>query len=165
MTKQPVTGQRMTKHAVAKPKADASAARVSALAGELGTLIGRLKRRLREQASAEGLSLSQISVLARLDRAGPATVTALARSECMRPQSMGAMVSTLETAGLVSGAADPDDGRQTIWSLTPACRERIKTWRTARQDWLFRAIQSRLTPNEQDTLAQGLELLKRVVDS
>src|SRR5579859_386554 len=136
------------------------------LAAELRVLISQLKRRLREQAATLGdLTESQIGVLRRLDSDGPATVTALARAESMRPQSMGANVAALEAAGLVSGAPDPNDGRQTIWSLTPACRERVKAGRMAREDWLYRTLQAKLTPAEQEELARSIELLKRLVES
>jgi DNA-binding MarR family transcriptional regulator len=144
---------------------DPEAARASALAADLRVLIGKLKRRLREEAHSGDLTLSQTSVLSRLEREGPATVTTLARAEGVRPQSMGATVSDLEAAGLVSGAPDPADGRQTILSLTVACREMIKASRAAREDWLFRAIRTKLTPREQAELAAGVELLKRLVDS
>ncbi len=144
---------------------DTGIARASALAGELGVLIGRLKRRLREQVHTGDLTWSQVSVLGHLDREGPATVTALARAEGMRPQSMGATVAVLEAAGLVIGKPDPTDGRQTILSLTDACRERIKAGRAAREDWLIRAIQTNLTPAEQEELANAVALLKRLVDS
>ncbi len=93
-------------------------AHAMALAGDLRVVIGQLRRRLREQSGFGDLSWSQTSVLSRLDREGPGTVTSLARAEGMRPQSMGATVSALEAAGLVSGSPDPKDGRQTILSLT-----------------------------------------------
>jgi DNA-binding MarR family transcriptional regulator len=82
----------------------------------------------------------------------------------MRPQSMGPLVAALEAAGLVSGAPDPADGRQTILSLTDACRKRIQEGRAARQDWLTRTIQARLSTREQEDLAASIELLKRLVD-
>ena len=143
---------------------DPEVARALALAGELRILIGKLKRRLREEASSGDLTWSQVQVLVRLEREGPATVTTLARAEGVRPQSMGATVSTLEAAGLVSGTPDPTDGRQTILSLTAACREWLKAGRAAREDWLFRAIRTKLTPGEQEELAITVELLKRLVD-
>jgi DNA-binding MarR family transcriptional regulator len=80
----------------------------------------------------------------------------------MRPQSMGAVIAPLEAAGLVSGAPDPGDGRQTILSLTDACRKWVEEGRAARQDWLTRALQARLSPEEQDRLADAVELLKRL---
>jgi DNA-binding MarR family transcriptional regulator len=144
---------------------DPETARAAALAAELRVLIGKLKRRLREQASPGDLTPSQVAVLVHLERAGSATVTELARAEAMRPQSMGATVAVLEAAGLVSGAPDPADGRQTILSLTAACREMIEAGRAAREDWLFRAIQKSLAPGEQEELANALELLKRLAES
>jgi DNA-binding MarR family transcriptional regulator len=104
-----------------------------------------------------------VAVLTRLESAGPATVTALARAEGVRPQSLGANVSVLEAAGLVTGIPDPSDGRQTILSLTAAARERITAGRAAKDDWLFRAIRTNLDPTEQEQLATGVELLKRLV--
>jgi DNA-binding MarR family transcriptional regulator len=139
-------------------------AHAQALAGDLRVVIGQLRRRLREQASFGDMTWSQTSVLRRLDLEGPATVTSLARSEGMRPQSMGATVSALQAAGLVSGSPDPRDGRQTILSLTPSCQEWIKAGRAAREDWLFRAIQRQLSPEEQVELAGAVELLKRLAD-
>lgn len=137
----------------------------SALARELHALSGKLKRRLREQASAGDLTPSQTSVLAHLDRHGPATVTALARMDGVRPQSMGATVAGLEAAGLIKGSPDSKDGRQTILSLTPACRELIRSGRAARHDWLLRTIKAKLTHQEQAQLAAAMSLLNRLVDS
>jgi DNA-binding MarR family transcriptional regulator len=150
---------------VSKLKGNSSSERALALAGELRLLISQLRHRMREQAHPGNFSWSQISVLIRLERDGPATVSALARAEGVRQQSMGATISALEEAGLVSGSSDPADGRRTILSLTDACRELIKVTRAAKEDWLFRAIQTKLSPSEQKELATALELLKRLADS
>ena len=143
---------------------DPEAAFTSALAADLRALIGKLKRRLREQANIGDLTPSQVSVLLRLEREGPTTMSNLARAEGMRPQSMGSAVAVLEAAGFVTGAPDPNDRRQTILSLTDTCRERITEGRSARQDWLFRTIRARLSPQEQKDLAASVDLLKRLVD-
>ena len=134
------------------------------LAQELHSLSGKLKRRLREQASAGDLTQSQTSVLGHLDRNGPTTVTVLARLEGVRSQSMGATVSALEAAGLVKGSPDPNDGRQTILSLTPACTALFKNGRAARTDWLLKTIQTKVTPQEQEQLAVAIKLLSRLVE-
>jgi DNA-binding MarR family transcriptional regulator len=134
------------------------------LAAELHALNGKLKRKLREQASAGDLTPSQAAVLRHLGHNGATTVTALAKMEGVRPQSMGATVAGLEALGLVKGSPDAEDGRQTILSLTPACRDMIRTGRAARQDWLLRAIQSKLSAEEQAQLAFSLRLLSRIVD-
>ncbi len=144
---------------------DPEAIHASAVAGELRILIGKLGRRLREEAHLGDFTWSQLKVLARLEREDSATVTTLAQAEGVRPQSMSATVSVLKAAGLVSGAPDTADGRQTILSLTAACREAIKAGRAAREDWLLRAIRTKLAPGEQEELATGVELLNRLVDS
>lgn len=136
----------------------------SALAGELRAVISSLTRRLREQAHSEDLTWSQKSVLVRLEREGPATVTSLAHAEGVRPQSMGATVAALEAAGLVRGSPHPSDRRQTILSLTPACRDWIAASRAAREDWLLHAIHAKLTAAEQDELAKAIALLNRLAD-
>lgn len=149
---------------MSKRKAQPDAAQATALAADLHALIGKLKRRLREQASAGDLTPSQTAVLVHLEREGSTTVTALARLEGVRSQSMGATIAVLETAELVRGSPDPEDGRQTILSLTPACRELFRSGRAARQDWLLRNLQTKLAPQEQQQLAAALKLLDRLVD-
>ena len=140
-------------------------ANVEALAIELLSIAGKLKRRLREQASPGDFTPSQLSVVGRLEREGPSTVTTLARAEGMRPQSMGAIVAVLEEAGLVGGEAHPTDGRQTVLSLTPGCREMLRAGRAARQDWLAESIRTSLASEERTTLASAVALLHRLIDS
>jgi len=71
------------------------AARASVLARDLQAVVGKLKRRLRDQAHVGDLTPSQVSVLVRLEKDGPATTSGLARAEGMRPQSMAAVIATL----------------------------------------------------------------------
>lgn len=144
---------------------ESAGAAASTLASELHMIAGALSRRLREQADVGDLTSAQKSVLLRLERDGPATGSALARAEAMRPQSMGAIIAVLETAGYVAGTPDPSDGRQTIISLTDRFRERVSAGRAARQDWLLCTLQARLTAQEQHQLAGALKLLKRLLAS
>ncbi len=134
----------------------------STLATDLRDLIRKLLRRLREHGHLGDLSGSQAAVLSRLQRDGDATVTTLAQAEGMRPQSMGAVIAALQAAGHVTGTPDPSDGRQTILGLTPACRDWITAGRAARQDWLVRAIETSLSPAEQQQLATAIRLLGRL---
>jgi DNA-binding MarR family transcriptional regulator len=147
------------------PPDDRDTPQTASLAEELRVLIGKLNRRLREQAHIGDLTWSQLLVITRLEREGPATVTTLAKAQGMRPQSMGANIAVLEAAGLVGGIPNPNDRRQTILSLTQACRDLLKTGRAAREDWLSRAIQTTLTPDEQAELARAVILLKRIADA
>lgn len=155
-----IDGSRMS-----DPQRDDDMTDALALAGEMRVVIGKLNRRLREQAHSSDLTASQKSVLLHLEREGSTTITALARADGVRPQSMGATVSALQAAGLVASAPHPTDGRQSVLSLTASCRKMVKASRAAREDWLFRAISTKLAVKEQAKLARGIELLKRLVDS
>jgi len=138
---------------------------IGAVATELRQALGELNRRLREQATlSDRLTWTQLRVVLRLDRDGPSTVTALARAEDMRSQSMGEVVASLRSAGWVVGAPHPTDGRQTLLSLSPTCRATVLANRAAREDWLQQGIQSRLTPDEQQQLAAALPLLRRLAE-
>src|SRR6201996_3274390 len=95
------------------PSAEANAA-------ELMQAVGVLLRRVRGEAGKEGLSWSQAAALGRLDRGGPMTTAELARAEMVKPQSMGTLLAELEQEGLVPRDPHPTDGRQILFSLTPA---------------------------------------------
>ena len=134
------------------------------LAAEIRAVGSKLKRRLREHGRRSDLTSSQISVLLRLEKDGSATVSSLARAEGMRPQSMSAVVTPLQEARLVSGEPDPNDGRQTLMSLTPKCLKWIQEGRAARQDWLTTRISQKLSIEEQEKLQEALVLLTRLVE-
>ncbi|MDQ0210775.1 MarR family transcriptional regulator [Arthrobacter sp. SRS-W-1-2016] len=146
------------------PTPDADAAGTLEAAAELRVLIGQLTRRLREQSQVDNLTNAQKAVLIHLERDGRATLSALARAEGMRPQSMGAIISALSSAGLVESGPDPADGRQRILSLTAEARESISASRAAKADWLYRTILSKLTPDEREQLPGAVHLLKRLLE-
>jgi DNA-binding MarR family transcriptional regulator len=145
-------------------ESSAQAELAATLAAEIRSVCGKLRRRLREHAGREDLTPSQVSVLLRLEKAGSATVSSLARAEGMRPQSMRAVVTPLQEADLVSGAPDPSDGRQTLMSLTPPCLKWLRKGRAARQDWLVGTISRNLSVHERQKLRGALELLARLVE-
>jgi DNA-binding MarR family transcriptional regulator len=131
------------------------------LASELRLILGRLVRRMR----AEGrLPLAQMAVLGRLDRGGPATVSALATAERVRPQSMSQTVGELEADGLVDRHADPSDRRQMLVELTDAGAATLADERRHREGWLARAIAEDLSPAERAALEAALEPLRRLAD-
>jgi DNA-binding MarR family transcriptional regulator len=140
------------------------AKRAFALAEELRAISGKLKRKLRAQGGQNDLRPSQVSVLIRIEKDGPAAVSGLARAEGMRPQSMSAIVTSLLEAGLVSGSPDPNDKRQTLMSLSRKCQELLKDGRAARQDWLTTTIQKKLSSQEQVRLASAVNLLARLIE-
>ena len=138
--------------------------KLAALAGELRISLAKLIRRVREQAHPGDFTAAQKSVLLRLERDGPATVSALARAESVRPQSMRMTVASLEALKAVQGEPDSADGRKTLINLTPAFRKTVKASRAAKDDWLLRALKAQLTATEQDELAAAVKLLGRLAD-
>lgn len=142
----------------------AGAVALSQLAGELRISLGKLTRRLREQSHPDDFTSAQKSVLLRLDRDGPSTVSALARAESVRPQSMRVTVASLEAMQAVRGEPDPTDGRQTLIELTPGFRRQLKASRAAKEDWLTLALQAQLSAQEQGELASAVRLLQRLAE-
>ena len=147
-----------------KPSNPSNALSLTSLAAELRISGGKLVRRLREQSHAGDFTSSQKSVLLRLDRDGPTTVSALARAEGIRPQSVRVTVAALEAMKAIAGKPDPADGRQTLVDLTPAFRKTLKASRAAKEDWLVHALQTQLSPAEQHELASAVKLLQRLTD-
>lgn len=136
----------------------------STIALAIRTVFRKVKRHLREQGERGYLTPSQVSVVLRLEESGADTVSGLARAEGMRPQSMSAVMTPLQEAGLVSGKPDPNDGRQTLMSLTPKCLKWLKEGRAARQDWLTKRISQKLSIHEQEQLQTALELLAKLTE-
>jgi DNA-binding MarR family transcriptional regulator len=128
-------------------------------ASELRIVLGQLIRRLRAEHT---FSISQGVVLARLDREGPQTTSALATAERVRPQSMAQTVAELLAAGLVSRTPDPTDRRQVLIELTDEGRETLAADRRRREGWLAEAMAAELTSEEQETLIRAVPLLRRL---
>jgi DNA-binding MarR family transcriptional regulator len=131
---------------------------------ELSLAIGQLVRRLRVEANPGELTWSQIATLARLDNAGAMTTADLARSEFVKPQSMGTTLADLEQAGLVQRRPHPTDGRQVLFALTAEGTEARRQRNLAKREWLLAAM-ARLDPAEQQTLLVAAALIKRLAES
>jgi DNA-binding MarR family transcriptional regulator len=137
--------------------------RSETLASDLREVAGALVRRLRAESAGQALSMSQASVIVRLEKSGPSTVADLARMEHVTPQSMGTTVASLEEDGLVARTVDRSDARRWNASLTAAGKRVLLEGRAARQAWLSRAIDERLADGEQRRLADGVALLRKLL--
>jgi DNA-binding MarR family transcriptional regulator len=131
------------------------------LASELRVVLGQLIRRLRAE---HRFPIAQGAVLGRLDREGPRSVSDLAASERVRPQSMAQTVADLEGPGMVERNPDPDDGRRALVSLTPAGHETLEADRRNREGWLVRAIEE-LPASDRETLERAIVLLRRLAEA
>src|ERR1700730_2483633 len=104
---------------------------------DLSLAIGQLVRRLRMEANPGELTWSQLATLARLDKAGPTTTEHRARSEFVKPQSMGTTLADLEQEGLVQRRPHPTDGRQVLFALTALGTAAMRERSVAKREWLL----------------------------
>jgi DNA-binding MarR family transcriptional regulator len=138
---------------------------VEEAAAALYLSVGLFKRRLRQLPAPGELSLPESAALRKLERGGPATVTALAKAEQISAQSMGATLSTLEGRGLVSRQSDPADGRRAVMSITEAGLSALSDKRSARIAQLAQALAAGFTAEEIGQLMAAAPLIERLAES
>ena len=134
---------------------------VETVVTELSLAIRQLVRRLRAESNPDELTWSQTVALSRLESAGSMTTADLARSESVKPQSMGATLAELEREGLIERQPHPTDGRRVLFALTGEGVEARRKRSAAKQTWLLAAM-ARLDPDEQQTLISAAALIKRL---
>jgi DNA-binding MarR family transcriptional regulator len=135
-----------------------------AAARDLRVMFSRLRRRLREVATADDLTPSQTAVLIRLTKDGPASTSQLAGAERVRPQSMATTLAGLDRHGLILRRPDPEDGRRQLIALTDVGRRHAEKDRKVREEWLVRAMEDRYTEPERRVINEALTLLERLND-
>lgn len=100
---------------------------MAAALDELATgMVGHL------MSDRQGMSLTTVATLGRLEREGPIRMTALAAAEGIAQPSMTVLVQRLEAQGLATRVSDPEDGRVRLVALMDAGRELLAERRRAR---------------------------------
>jgi DNA-binding MarR family transcriptional regulator len=133
------------------------------LASALRLVVSRLARRLRQQAE-RGVSASQLSVLATIDRHGSMTLSSLASHERVTPPTITATVGRLEAAGLVDRQIDTDDRRVSRISLSREGRRFLESTRSRKNAYLTKRL-ARLDDDERATLERAAEILERLLEA
>jgi DNA-binding MarR family transcriptional regulator len=133
-------------------------------AGDLRLSVGRIARRLRQSHTSGDLSMSESSVLSRLDREGLATPGKLADCERVRPQAMGVTLAALEQRGLVRRSPDAEDGRRVVMTVTEEGLAVLRDRRLESVQKLGRAMEDEFTAAERRKLAAVLPLLDRLAE-
>ncbi len=129
------------------------------VAADLRIAMGKLARRVKQE---DRIPHGQVAVLGVLDRDGAMTTSDLAADQRVRPQSMARAVGLLMDQGLVVRRAHPTDGRKSLVGLSEAGRAALEAERDRRADWLARAIDLELSPEEQELLARTAALMERL---
>ncbi len=132
------------------------------LAARVRLAVLRLSRRLRQQV-AGGVTATQVSALATVERLGSPTLGELAASERVRPPSMTKIVVGLEEAGLVSRQVDALDRRVARVMLTTEGRRVVQRSRSLRTAYLARRLR-RLSEAERASLGELVRLLELLVE-
>ena len=125
-------------------------------------MLGRLIRRLRAERH---FPISQTAVLSRLEREGAQSVSDLAQSERVRPQSMAQTVGELEQLGLIARRPDPDDRRRALVELTAEGQTVLHADRCRSEGWLAQAIANEMSDSERALLSAALEVFRRLAES
>ncbi|MFF5007227.1 MarR family winged helix-turn-helix transcriptional regulator [Streptomyces phaeochromogenes] len=110
---------------------------------------------VRAVTDRRGMSFTAASALARLEREGPARLTALAAAEGVTQPSMTQLVQRLERQALALRIDDPEDGRVTLVAITDTGRE-VLAERRQERDARLAALLSSLPDEEQQALASAM---------
>ena len=140
----------------------ARTARADLLTGleqEVGVMIRRIRRVIRERAHAvhPDLQSSSYLMLSWLAQHGPQRASAMAEAFCIDKGAISRQVQHLVELDLVERAPDPADGRATLVSATAEATKRLAAVDGERRRWL----DDRLREWSDEDLAAIVELLRR----
>ncbi|MGD8195525.1 MarR family winged helix-turn-helix transcriptional regulator [Herbiconiux sp. P18] len=131
------------------------------IAARLALAVGRLNRRIRP---AGDLTPGQVSALSIVVRNGPIRPGDLARAERVAAPTITRLLAELESRGLTSRSADPDDGRSFFVSATGAGAEAILRARRLRAERVL-ALFDELDEAQIEHLGAALDALELVAES
>lgn len=131
------------------------------LAASLRIAVARLSRRLQNQRGDHTLTANQTAVLGTLKRGGPLSPHRLAELEKVQPPSMTRTLASLESLGLISRSMHPQDGRQSIVTITDRARTLMEEDGRRRDAWLVKQF-AQLTREERELIRLAVPLLEKL---
>jgi DNA-binding MarR family transcriptional regulator len=132
------------------------------LAPRLRLAVTRLARRLRQQ-SGEGLTPSQTSALASIERNGALTPSELATIERVQRPTATRVLAAMADRGLVRRETDVADRRVIRLKITPAGANVLRRSRSRKNAYLDRRLRE-LDPDELQTLERAVALIERLLE-
>jgi DNA-binding MarR family transcriptional regulator len=103
-------------------------------ATRLRRVVNRLARQLNAEATSEGLTPSQASVLGQIVANGPLGISELSDLEMLNPTMLSRVIGKLDEMGLIRRRPNPDDLRSALVESTPVgvkLSRRIRDHRTS----------------------------------
>ena len=131
------------------------------LAARLRLAVGRLSRRIRIDGG-ESVPPLQLSALVTVEESGPLRLSELARREAVTAPTMSRVLAALDEQGLVVRAADPQDARGVLITLSAEGARRLDEVRTHRTALVARRL-TRLTDAQCAALAAALPALEALL--
>ena len=135
--------------------------RPTELAARLRLSATRLARLLR-QSTDTGLTPTQLSALAAVERNAPLTLGALAEHERVAPPTVTKVVAKLEADGYVERTVDPADRRVAHLTVTDEGLSLLGAIRARKDAWLTSRI-ALLDDDQRDRLFAALDVLDELV--
>ncbi len=126
--------------------------------------VGRIARRLRQTHTVGDVTLSEASVLRRLQQDGADSPGSLAELERVRPQAMATTLAALEERGLVARRPDSADGRRAVVTITAKGRKMLCDRRSESVQRLTAVLDEDFTPQQRRELLAVLPLLDRLAE-
>ncbi|MDT8912573.1 MarR family transcriptional regulator [Amycolatopsis sp. PS_44_ISF1] len=117
---------------------------------------------LRHLTEPGGPTFTAVMCLGRLDREGPARLSALGAAEGVSQPSMSQLVQRLERLGLVARVKDPEDGRAFLIAISDAGRALVAGRLRARHDRLGELLAT-LSPEDGVALRSAMEVAGPIV--
>ena len=132
---------------------------LTGLEQEVGVMVRRIRRIIRERAQAvhPELQSSSYLMLSWLHQHGPQRASAMVEAFCIDKGAISRQIQHLVDLGLVERAPDPVDGRATLVSPTADAGARMAAVNDERRQWL----DERLRDWSDDELADIVALLGR----
>jgi DNA-binding MarR family transcriptional regulator len=134
------------------------------IAAALRLAVARIARRLRQKHAVGELTLSEVSVLSRLNRDGADSPGSLAELERVRPQAMAATLAALEERGLVARGHDAADGRRAVMTITEDGHRLLTNRRSESVRRLTEVLDQEFTDAERAEVVAVLPLLERLAE-
>lgn len=135
------------------------------IANQLRPVLLRLHRYLRYEADELGVTSTQASLLAAINRSPGIGLSELAAQEHMRAPTLVCHIDKLETAGLVERSRNhATDKRRVGLTITNNGIQALQTLRERRTAWLAARLET-LTPEALAAIAASIEPLQQLTRS
>ncbi len=131
-------------------------------ATELRESIVAVNQQMRRHRPDHGLTLSQMQLLAEVDRAGVTSPAELSVRLQVRVQSLTDSINALEDRGLIARRPDEIDRRRQLIEITAAGSELLEADRAERDAWLHATMRDTLSELEFDLVMLVAPVLRKL---